>query len=55
LKDGSEISAEEANNLVKRNAFIKGLVSGNDGNIPLYKLDIDMLSIDKSPISKMKY
>ena len=55
LKDGSEISAEEANNLVKRNYFIKGLVSGNDGNIPLYKLDIDMLSIDKSPISKMKY
>lgn len=55
LKDGSELSAEEANNLVKRNAFIKGLVSGNDGNIPLYKLDIDMLSIDKSPISKMKY
>ena len=55
LRDGTEISAEEANNLVKKNAFIKGLVSGNDGNIPLYKLDIDMLSIDKSPISKMKY
>lgn len=55
LKDGTQISAEEANNLVKRNSFIKGLVSGNDGNIPLYKLDIDMLSIDKSPISKMKY
>ena len=55
LKDGSTISAEEANNLVKKNNFIKGLVSGNDGNIPLYKLDIDMLSIDKSPVSKMKY
>ncbi len=55
LKDGTKLSVEEANNLVKRNNFIKGLVSGNDGNIPLYKLDIDMLSIDKSPISKMKY
>lgn len=55
LRDGTVLTATEANNLLIRNKFIQGLVSGNDGNRPIYKLDIDMNNIDKSPISKIKF
>lgn len=55
LKDGTELSATQANALLKENAFIQGLVSGNDGNRPIYKLDIDMTNIDQSTLTKLKF
>ena len=55
LEDGTILSASEANSLVKNNYFIQGLISGNDGNKPIYRLDIDMLNIDKSPLSRLKF
>lgn len=55
LKDGTTLSVTEANNLIRNNTFIQGLTSGNDGNRPIYRLDIDMTNIDKSPISRLKF
>lgn len=55
LNDGTVISPSEANDLIKNNTFIQGLTSGNDGNRPIYRLDIDMTNVDKSPLSKLKF
>ena len=49
------MSASDLNNLIKTNDFIRNLVPANDGNIPIYKLDIDMLNVDSSPFSTSKF
>lgn len=55
LNDGTELTSTEVNNLVKNNDFIKGLVSGRDGDKPIYKLNIDMLTKDSNPNANMQF
>lgn len=55
LNDGTILSSTEINNLLKDNEFIKGLVSGRDGDKPIYKLNIDMLTKDSNPNSNMQF
>ena len=51
----NNMSVSDLNNLVRTNDFIRGLVPANDGNIPIYKLDIDMLNIENNPFSVSKF
>lgn len=37
------------------NEFIQSLINGDDHDMPLYKCDIDMLTIENSPNSKVKF
>lgn len=62
LKEGKYITVEEGKivektdkvNELKANKFIQGLISGEDREIPLYRMNVDMLNYEQTPEGTMK-
>lgn len=60
LKEGKYITIEEGkivekfDDRLKSNKFIQGLVSGEDRELPLYRMNVDMLNYDRTPEGTMK-
>lgn len=43
------------NSTLSSNKFIQSLIKGDNKGIPLYKCNLDMMTIDNSPLSKIKF
>lgn len=52
-EDGQVTLSSEDPDLMS-NDFVKGLISGIDGDLPLYRMNIDMLSYDRTPEGTLK-
>lgn len=46
---------EVRNSTLSSNKFIQSLIKGDNKGIPLYKCNLDMMTIDNSPLSKIKF
>ncbi len=61
LKQGKYIDVQNGQNVeiedksLSTNKFIQSLIRGDHRGIPLYKCDLDMLTIENSPNSKVKF
>lgn len=51
-KDGNAITDIK---LIKDNEFIRGLMDSSDNGVPFLKLDIDMMNINSTPASSIKF
>lgn len=52
--DGTSV-VEISDSSISSNKFIQSLIKGDDRGIPLYKCDLDMMTVDNSPLSKIKF
>ena len=60
LKEGKYITVkngeivEKTDNKLKNNKFVQGLISGEDRDLPLYRVNVDMLNYEQTPEGLMK-
>lgn len=52
-QDGQVVKVQ--NSTLSSNKFIQSLIKGDNKGIPLYKCNLDMMTIDNSPLSKIKF
>ena len=52
--DGKIIEKTDKLKELKENKFIQGLISGEDRELPLYRMNVDMLNYDQTPEGTMK-
>lgn len=52
-QDGQIVKVQ--NSTLSSNKFIQSLIKGDNKGIPLYKCNLDMMTIDNSPLSKIKF
>ena len=54
IEDGKIVEKTDKMKELKENKFIQGLISGEDRELPLYRMNVDMLNYDQTPEGTMK-